>query len=269
MPLDRGVRMLRRIMDLRDVEDGRHAAVELAQRSEQLADVDVLWPVDGRELEENVLIIVDLAVRRAVLDEDAVGEKTAQRGLELVMMRIDEAGHHDAPGRVDHLRVASVDVGTDGGDLLTVDEYVGLRVVADLRVDRHDRAAADQVSPAGFAAPRGHLAGLRGSRTWGEQVDPGLNGAGRGRAFQELAAAEGLQSDRIAQDAHGIPPRFCRIFSALGLGAAAENLGGRASAIPTRHPGQIFRYAKFTSRHEYISLRSTFKVKPEGGSVSV
>jgi hypothetical protein len=32
-----------------------------------------------------------------IVDEDAVGEKAAERGLELVMMGIDEAGHDDRP----------------------------------------------------------------------------------------------------------------------------------------------------------------------------
>ena len=47
--LDGGVRVLRRVMDLRNVVHRRDAVVELAKSAEQLVDVDVLRPVDGRE----------------------------------------------------------------------------------------------------------------------------------------------------------------------------------------------------------------------------
>ena len=48
--LDGGVGVLRRVMDLRNVEHGRHAVVELREAAEQFADVDILRPVDRREL---------------------------------------------------------------------------------------------------------------------------------------------------------------------------------------------------------------------------
>jgi hypothetical protein len=41
------------MMDLGDVVHRRDAVVELGEPSEQLANVDVLWPVDRREAEEN------------------------------------------------------------------------------------------------------------------------------------------------------------------------------------------------------------------------
>src|SRR6266700_1276266 len=55
-----GVRVLRRVMNLRYVVHRRDSIIELAQRAEQLVDVDVLRSVDGRELVEN-----ELEVRRA------------------------------------------------------------------------------------------------------------------------------------------------------------------------------------------------------------
>ena len=61
--LDGGVRVLGRVMDLRDVVHRGDAAVELAEAAEQLVDVDVLRPVHGRELAEDVLEVVDRAVR--------------------------------------------------------------------------------------------------------------------------------------------------------------------------------------------------------------
>jgi hypothetical protein len=47
--LDGGVRVLGRVMDLRDVVHRRDAVVELAERAEQLVDVDILGPVDRGE----------------------------------------------------------------------------------------------------------------------------------------------------------------------------------------------------------------------------
>src|SRR5450755_3114705 len=53
--LDGGVRVLRRVMDLRDVVHRRDAIIELAERAEQLVDVHVLRSVDGSELVEDEL----------------------------------------------------------------------------------------------------------------------------------------------------------------------------------------------------------------------
>ena len=101
--LDRGVGVLGRVMDLRDVVHRRDAVVELAERAEQLVDVHVLRPVHGGERQENVLEVGDVPARRAG-QEQPVGEEAAQRRLELVMVRIDEAGHDDAAAGVDHRR---------------------------------------------------------------------------------------------------------------------------------------------------------------------
>src|SRR5206468_3198647 len=98
--LDRGVRVLGRVMDLRDVVYRRDAVIELAERAEQLVDVHVLWAVHRGEREKNVLVVVDLPTRRAG-QQKPVGEEAAQRRLELVMVRIDEAGHDDAAAGVE------------------------------------------------------------------------------------------------------------------------------------------------------------------------
>jgi hypothetical protein len=50
-------------------------------------------------------------------------------------MRIDEAGHDDATGCVDLRRAACRKVRPDGEDLLALDQYVGLREVADLGIE--------------------------------------------------------------------------------------------------------------------------------------
>src|SRR5439155_9848007 len=73
---DRGVGVLRRMMDLRDVVYRRDAVVELREAPEQLADVHVLRTVHGREREQNVFEIRGIRARRArlIVDQDAVGE---------------------------------------------------------------------------------------------------------------------------------------------------------------------------------------------------
>ena len=77
-------------MDLRHVVHRRDAVVELAQASEQLVDVDVLRPVHGRELQEDVFEVGRAAADRAglVVDQHPLGKEAAQCGLELVGKRM-------------------------------------------------------------------------------------------------------------------------------------------------------------------------------------
>jgi len=74
---DRSVGVPGRVVDLRDVVRRRDARVELAERAEQLADVDVLRPVHRGERAQDVLEIIDRAVRLAVVEQQPVGEEAA------------------------------------------------------------------------------------------------------------------------------------------------------------------------------------------------
>ena len=190
-PLDRGVRVFGRVMDLRDVMHRRDTAVELAERTEQLADVDVLRPVHRGERLQNVLEVIDDATRRAIGQEDPVREKAPQRRLELVMVRIDEAGHDDAAAGVDHRGVARLQLRSDGEDLLALDQHVGLGEVADLRIHRHHGTAANDVAPAPLTEAFGRRAAVRGGRASREQIETG-DDAGRGRRLQEIAPRTGM-----------------------------------------------------------------------------
>src|SRR5437762_4975298 len=107
--------MLRRMMNLRDVVHRGDAVIKLAERAEQLVDVDVLRTVHRSELVENEFEIGGAAARRAgaVVDQHPVGKEAAQRSLELVVMGVDEAGHDDAPGSVDLRGSASGEVRSD------------------------------------------------------------------------------------------------------------------------------------------------------------
>jgi hypothetical protein len=81
------------------------------------------------------------------LSQNAVSKKTAQRRLELVVMRIDEAGHDDAAAGVDYRGAARLQVWSDAEDILALDQYVGLDKVANNRIHRHYGTAANDVAP--------------------------------------------------------------------------------------------------------------------------
>jgi hypothetical protein len=185
--LDRGVRVLRRVMDLRHVVHGGDAIVELRESAVEFVDVDILRPVHRREFEQDEFEVGGVAARAAVgiADQDAVGEEAAQRRLELVMMSIDEAGHDDAPGGVDHRVGAGGEIRTDSEDLLALDQDIGAGEVAHLRVDRHHRTAADHVAPAGLAAALGRRV-LRRGRARCKQIAAGRGNPGCGRSLEKL-----------------------------------------------------------------------------------
>jgi hypothetical protein len=121
-----------------------------------------------------------------------------------MVMGIDESGHDDAAARVDLRGVAGEQIASDGQNLLALDQHVGLRKVADLRIHRHHRAAADDGAPAGPAHVRWRPV-VRRRRTRGEQIEARGDRAGRRRAFQEIAPRGKmvLWPAFIAQSAHG------------------------------------------------------------------
>ena len=157
--------------------------------AEQLVDVDVPRPIHRRELAEDELEVVDRAVRLAVVEQQPVGEEAAQRRLELVMMRVDETGHDDAPAGVDHAGAGDAQVRTDGDDLLALDQHVRFDEITHRGVHRHDVAAANDVAPSRPAeVPGGVIVVLRCGRARAEQVQPRRGSTGRRRDLQEIAA---------------------------------------------------------------------------------
>src|SRR5262249_12872655 len=143
----------------------------------------------------------------AVVDQHAVGKEAAQRRFELVMMRVDEARHDDAAGGIDLRRAARLQVGSDSQNLLALDQHVGAREVAHLRIHRHHRAAADDVAPAVRAAVRRHV-GLRSRRSRREKIETRGSGTGRRSAFEKSPTRTEmiLWLALIAQYAHGVAP---------------------------------------------------------------
>src|SRR5215469_17519479 len=84
-------------------------------------------------------------------------------------MRIDKAGHDDAAGCVNLRRAAGVQVRPDGTDLSALDQHVRLREVADLRIERHHRAASNNKASARPAAV--HWRVIRRGRARCEEVE--------------------------------------------------------------------------------------------------
>ena len=190
----------------------RHAVVELRQAAEQLVDVHVLGAVHGGEGKENEFEVGRGAARRVrvVVDQNPVGEKAAQRRLELVVVRVDETGHHDAAAGVDHIGTTRVQVRSDGKDLLALDQHVGLGEVAHLRVHRHHGTATDDIASAPPAGVLRLVFIARRGRARREQIDTCGGDPGRRRRLQKIAPRTGmvLRNSVIAQLAHGLsPPR--------------------------------------------------------------
>ena len=219
-------------MDLRNVVDGGDTVVELRQAADQFADVDILRPVVAgeagrpRRSGQHVCEIVLLRARRAraVVDQDAVGNGASDCGPGLMVMRVDEAGHHDAAARIDHVGTAGVKVRADRENLLAFDQHVAAREIGNRRVHRHDGAAADEIAPAGTAAVARRAVVI--GRGCGARLEQGKTrgGAGRRRAFQEVAPRGGmvLPPASIAQDAH-VVASLCAF-----VGASHSNDGSAA-----------------------------------------
>jgi len=186
--LDGGVRVLGRVMDLRDVVHRRDAVIELAQAPEQLVDVHVLRTVLGGEREENEFEVSGVPARgvRPIVDKYPVGEEAAQHGLELVVVRIDEARHDDAAAGVDRRGTAHLQIRPDRKDLLALDQHVGLGKIAHVRVHRHHGTTTNDVAPAVLAAVLGWVPVVRRGRARREQIET-CGGAGGRRSLQEIA----------------------------------------------------------------------------------
>ena len=134
-PLDRGVGVIRRVVDVRPVEQRRHAAVQRFQRSGVVPDVDVHGPVVTADAAEH---------HGEVVVECATRQHAPHRRLPRVSVRVDEARHDDHPGRVDLFRFGHLETAPDLGNLAVFDQDVAVRHVADVWVHRDDEAVADQ-----------------------------------------------------------------------------------------------------------------------------
>src|SRR5205823_10824516 len=141
------------------------------------------------EREQNVFVVSDVPARSVgmIVDQYYVSEKAAEHRLELVVVRIDEARHHDAAACVDLSRTGHRQIRPDREDLLALDQHVGLSKIAYLRVHRHHGTATNDVAPPWLAAVAWRVAiGLRGSRRRCQQIETCRGNRGRRRGLQEI-----------------------------------------------------------------------------------
>ena len=134
-PGDRGVGVLRRVVDVRPVEQRGDAGVERLERAHQVRDVDVLGAVLHADVVEHA---------GEVLVERAAREDAAHRRLPGVPVRVDEARHDDHPGGVDLFRIRRVEAAPDFDDLAVLHPDIAVGNLADVGIHRDDEAVADQ-----------------------------------------------------------------------------------------------------------------------------
>jgi hypothetical protein len=150
------------------------------------------------------------------------------------MMRVDEARHHDAAARIDHVGAAGEQVGTDCLDPLALDQHVAAHEVADRRVHRHDGTAFDEIAPSRPSAVARRIVAVsrpRGTRI--EQTEGRRGDRGRRRTFQETASRSEMVQPFLAQDAHVASPRF-ESFMTMTLPAFCHRTIGGTLRVETR-----------------------------------
>ena len=148
---------------LRRVGSRGDALADLAEAGDELRDVTVFgivrWPAEIPDHGVRVRWIGDasrgpdvlhdraVALLRPRAREQAIGDDAPLQRFVLVVVRRDEARHHDRAGAVDDFRIARGHGWCDLGNLLPVDQHIRFLEVADLRIETEHDAAAQQDAP--------------------------------------------------------------------------------------------------------------------------
>ena len=157
--VDRGVGMLGRRIVVVPVGDRGDAAIDLVERPDQIGDVDIVGPEEGRQPGVHGAEIVG---------PRPVAGEAAQCGLPGVDMAVDQARHDDHVGGVDHLDfVADCEVDADRGNLGTVDQHVAVFQIADPGIHRDDATPLDQQLRHGMRSVVAHGPASLGHRARG------------------------------------------------------------------------------------------------------
>ena len=177
-----GVAVSRRMRDLRKINGRGNARAHLANRSQQLSNVGIIWLIVGIQragiVNDTVIVILEQSIR----------DEASQDGLILMMMRVHEARHHDSVGRVDNFR-SGLQIGPHRGNFLSLNQHIGVLKVANITVHAEYDAAFEQDTAPSRAASGGNSLTLwqRGLRQRLCSSDcPGNNAERAG--FQETAA---------------------------------------------------------------------------------
>jgi hypothetical protein len=103
------IRMLRRIHDVGPIEHRGDARIHRAQRTEQIAKVDVVRTITRRDrLQDNPQVSEEIAFR----------DQASKLGLPSVAVRVDQAGHDQLGGGINNVGILRRQIATDGCNLL-------------------------------------------------------------------------------------------------------------------------------------------------------
>ncbi len=138
-PAQRFIAVIRRVHDVGPVHERGDAGVQAFQGAPQVAGIDVIGPVLGRELVQD---------RPEVRAQRVVRRGRADGRLPGVPMGVDEAGNDDVPIGVDHLRAIGRQVRPDLRDRVALDQDVGARQLAERIVLGQHGGPADEDSVA-------------------------------------------------------------------------------------------------------------------------
>src|ERR1700730_7876195 len=141
---DRFVRMLRRVADMRPVEERGNPGIERLERADEVGGVDVVGAVMRADVAEHL---------REVLIECAAWQDAANRRLPRVPVRVDEPRHDDAIGRIDDLGIPGLDRPADLLDRAVFNQHVAAGQVAGVFLQRQDIPAANQRPSLHLLAP--------------------------------------------------------------------------------------------------------------------
>jgi hypothetical protein len=117
------------------VDQRGDAGVDLGQRADQVAEIIVLGLVERRQIAVDVLEIIRPHPLRG---------NAAQPGLPRVHVGVDQAGHHNLVGGVDHLVRRGAEVAADRLDAATAEQKLAVPEIPELAVERHQPAATNQ-----------------------------------------------------------------------------------------------------------------------------
>ena len=152
--IDGGVCMSGRVDDVAPVEQRRDAGIDLVERADEIADIDVLRRVKPDHLADQ---------HAEILVERPVGGDTAQCSLPEMDVPIDKARHGDHATAVDLDHRPAADISANGNDLAIVDEQIARIDDPDCGIHRNDGCAFNsEFEVASLASPptqskEGHL----------------------------------------------------------------------------------------------------------------
>ena len=130
--IDGGIGMRRRIDDVAPIKQRCDAGIDLIERSDEIADVDILRRVEAD----------DLANQHAeIVVERPVGGDAAERGLPEVDVAVYKARHGDHAAAVDLDNGPAADVAANRNDLAVIDEEVAGLDDPERGIHRHTMVA--------------------------------------------------------------------------------------------------------------------------------